>query len=191
MTKQRRTRTVLILGFVALIALVLAMVTVPAFKFQARVRGQLQRAGILPAVLPIYSQPNAPADRVTARRLVVASLHDALARRDYEQTAELNAVLGQEAFQRAYRALKAWETVRDPDTGLLPWALARHYQVWDVNRIGANLYSHLLIAGLYLDDAALWEHILTYERKTCGPMPCSIQFHSGKVIEADRDTLIL
>jgi hypothetical protein len=55
------------------------VVTVPAFKFEARVRGRLQQAGILPAELPIYSEPNAP-DRVAAWRLVVASLHDALER---------------------------------------------------------------------------------------------------------------
>ena len=168
------------------------VVAVPACGLEARVRGRLQQAGVLPAPLPIYGQPNAPYERVTARRLVVASLHDALAGGDYEQAAMWNAVLSQEAFQRAYRALKAWETVRDPQTGLLPWATASHYQEWDVGRIGANLYSHLLIASLYLDPASqpLWQHILTYERDTCGAMPCSIEFGSGKVIAADLDTQI-
>jgi len=191
-TKRRKSRMIFILGVVGLVALGVAVVTVPAFKFQARVRGRLQQAGILPAALPLYSEPIAPADRVTARRLIVASLHDALARHDYEQAAMLNAMLGQEAFQRAYRTLKAWEAVRDPDTGLLPWALTSHYQEWDVNRIGANLFSHLLIASHYLDpeNKALWEHVLAYERETCGPMPCSLEFGSGKVIEADLDTLI-
>lgn len=190
--KRRKSLMVFILvvGLVALVGLV--VVTVPAFKFEARVRGRLQQAGILPAALPIYSEPNAPPDRVTARRLVVASLHDARARNDCERAAMLNAILSQEAFQRAYRALKAWETVRDPDTGLLPWALAPHYQEWDVNRIGANLFSHLLVASYYLDpgNKALWEQILAYERETCGAMPCSIEFHSGNIIEANLDASI-
>jgi hypothetical protein len=192
MTKRLKTRTVLILGLAALVVLGLVIVTVPAFKFQDRVRGRLQKAGILPVPLPIYSVPNAPADRVTARRLVVVELHDALARDDFQQAAALNAVLSQEAFQRAYRALKAWETIRDPVTGLLPWALARHYQEWDVGAEGANLYSHLLLAGHYLDpdNVAVWEHILAYEWQVCGPMPCSIAFGSGEIIPADRDTQI-
>ncbi len=189
---KNKSRTILILSLAVLIVLALAVVTLPAFKFQARLRGWLQKAGVLPAVLPIYSQPNAPADRVTARRWLVAELHDALARSDYEQAAMLNAALGQEAFQRAYRALKAWQTSRDPATGLLPWALAKHYQEWDVNRIGANLYSHLLIASLYLDPdhATSWQQIVDYERQTCGVMPCSLEFGTGEIIEADLDSLI-
>ncbi|MFZ5917164.1 MAG: hypothetical protein ACOYZ7_09545 [Chloroflexota bacterium] len=192
MTTRLKIRTVLILGLTAMVVLGLVVVTVPAFKFQDRVRGRLQQAGLLPALLPIYSAPNAPADRVTARRLLVAELHDALAYGDHEHAAALNAVLSQEAFQRAYRALKAWENTRDPATGLLPWALAKDYREWDVNRIGANLYAHLLIASLYLDpeNMALWEHILIYERETCGAMPCSIEFGTGEIIPADQDTLI-
>jgi len=190
--KRCKSRTILIVSLVGLVALGLLGFAVPALRLKDRVRGRLQQAGILPAPLPIYSQPNAPFDRVTARRLVVASLHDALAQDDYEQAARLNAILSQEAFQRAYRVVRAWQTVRDPETGLLPWALAPHYQEWDVNRIGANLFSHLLIASSYLDPAnrALWEQMLTYEWQTCGAMPCSIEFGSGKVIEADADTLI-
>jgi hypothetical protein len=190
--KRRRALTGTLVGVGVVVALGLIVVTVPAFKFEARVRGRLQQAGVLPQPLPIYSAPNAPADRVTVRRLVVASLHDALARGDYEQAATLNAMLSQEAFQRAYRALRAWETTRDPETGLLPWALARHYQEWDVNRIGANLYAHLLIASHYVDPghAALWEEILRYEHEICGRMPCSIESGSGNVQRADQDTLI-
>jgi hypothetical protein len=194
--KHRRPLKVFMIGLVGLVILSLLVMTVPAFKFKARVRGWWQKAGryvgILPADLPIYSEPNAPPDRVTARRLVVASLHEALARNDYGQAAMLNATLSQEAFQRAYRVLKAWETVRDPDTGLLPWALAKHYQEWSVNAIGANLFSHLLIASCYLDpdNQVLWEQTLAYEREICGAMPCSIEFRLGNVKEADLDTLI-
>ncbi len=192
MISRLKSHKLLLLSVAVLIVLGGIVVTVPAFRFEDRVRGRLQQAGILPALLPIYSEQNAPPDRVTARRLVVASLHDALERADYEQAAMLNATLSQEAFQRTYRALKAWETARDPVTGLLPWALTKHYQEWDVNRVGANLYSHLLIASLYLDpdSQASWEQIMTYEREVCGPMPCSIEFGSGEVMEADQDTLI-
>jgi hypothetical protein len=175
-----------VLGAVGLIA------TLPPFNIIPRVRGRLQQMGILPAPLPIYSVPNAPADRVTARRILVASLHGALAQDDYEQAAMLNAVLSQEAFQRANGVLQAWEGARDASTGLLPWALAPHYQEWNVNRIGANLYSHLLTASYYLDpgNTAVWEHILTFEYETCGAMPCSIEFGSGQVLEADLDSSI-
>lgn len=187
---RRKRLTIGLLIAAALIAVV--VVTVPAFQFEARVRGRLQQAGILPPPLPIYSAPNAPPDRVTARRLVVASLHDALALRDYEEAAMLNAILSQEAFQRADRALKAWEGARDPDTGLLPWALAPHYQEWDVGAIGANLFSHLLIASHYLDPNGVdvWEQILAYEREVCGPMPCSIEFHTGRVLEMEPDAQV-
>lgn len=102
----RRFRLV-ILSLIVLALLVLVAFLVPALKMQARVRGRLQKAGVFPAHLPIYSAPNAPPDRVTARRLVVAAVHDALARDDYEQAAMLNAMLSQEASQRAYRALRA------------------------------------------------------------------------------------
>jgi hypothetical protein len=191
MKHRSKVRVVLVLGMVCLV-LVLIVTTVPAFKFKARVRGRLQQAGVLPPPLPPYMEPIAPPDRVTARRLVVVTLHDALARNDYEQAAMLNAILSQEAFQRAYRVLKAWESARDPDTGLLPRAISPHYQHWKVMSVGANLYSHLLIASYYLDpdNKALWEQIMTTEREICGAMPCSIEFHSGAVIEADLETLI-
>jgi hypothetical protein len=178
---------VLIFGIVSLVVLVLGVTTVPAFKFKARVRGRLQQAGILPPSLPLYEEPIAPPNRVTSRRLLVAALHDALARNDYEQAAMLNAILSQEAFQRAYRTLKAWETVRDPNTGLVPWATSSWYRQWNLHAVGANLFSHLLIASYYLDpvNQASWEQVIANEREICGAMPCSIDIPSGMVVEED------
>jgi hypothetical protein len=185
--KRRKCLMVLIPGIVCLAVLVLIVATVPAFKFKARVRGRLQQAGILPPPVPTYEAPNAPPDRVTSRRLVVDTLHDALARNDYEQAAMLNAILSQEAFQRAYRTLKAWETVRDPNTGLVPWATSSWYQQWNLRGGCGFLFSHLLIATCYLDpvNQASWEQGIANEREICGGMPCSIKLSDGTVLEED------
>jgi len=185
------------------LAVLLLAATVPAFKFQDRVRGRLQQAGILPPALPLYQEPIAPADRITARRIVVATLHDALARGDYEQAATLNATLSQEAFQRAYRTLKAWETARDPNTGLIPHAVSPFYNEWDSEDVAADLFPHLLIASIYLDpgNRALWEQTLDSEREICGRpslknghsdgiLSCRIELGSGAVVEEDLDTRI-
>lgn len=181
---------VVMLGLFCLATLGLAVMTRPGFRY--RVTRLLRQAGILPPVLPLYIAPNANPDRVTARRLLVATLHDALARNDYEQAAMLNAILSQEAFQRAYRTLKAWETVRDPDTGLIPWVASTWYQEWTSDAVAGNLFAHLVIASHYLDPAnkALWEQTRVTEREICGAMPCSIKLNSGIVMEQDVDTMI-
>jgi hypothetical protein len=187
--KHRTSLRVFVIVLVSLAALGIA---VPAFDLKARVRGQLQQAGILPPQLPIYSEPNAPPDRVTGRRLVVAALYDALARNDYEQAAVFNAILSQEAFQRAYRALRAWETLRDPNTGLIPHAASPFYNQWDGEDVAADLFSHLLIASIYLDPAkkASWVQALNNEREICGVMSCRVELDSGAVVKEDLDIQI-
>ncbi len=188
MKRHSRVLIVIAFGIVCLTALGLAMTTVPALKY--RVRGLLQRVGILPPPLPIYEEPIAPPDRVTARRLVVATLHDALARNDYEQAAMLNATLSQEAFQRAYRTLKAWETVRNSRTSLVPYAVSPFHRFWNGKDTAADLFPHLLIASYYLDpeNKALWVQTLDDEREICGALSCRIELESGKVVEEDLDT---
>jgi hypothetical protein len=178
------------LCLVCLSLLVLAVMTVPALK--NRVRGRLQRAGLLAPPLPTYIAPIAPPERITARRLLVATLHDALARQDYAQAATLNATLSQEAFQRAYHTLKAWEGVRDPETGLVPHATSSFYNDWDSEDVAADLFPHLLIASHYLDldNRASWDQALTNERQICGAMACRIELDSGRVVEQDLDTRI-
>lgn len=192
-TKQRsRLLVFLVLGIVCLIILGLMVIAAPPFKLQDRVRGRLQQAGMLPPGLPLYVEPIAPPDRVTARRLVVATLHDALVHHDYEQAAMLNAVLSQEALQHAYRTLTAWETVRDPNTGLVPHATSPFYNQWDSEDVAADLFPHLLIASAYLnqDNQASWVQALANEREICGTMACRIELESGKVVEEDLATRI-
>ncbi len=175
-----------------LAVLLLVVMTVPAFKFRDRVRGRLQQAGVLPPPLPLYIAPIAPPDRVTARRLVVASLRDAMSQGDYEQAAMLNATLGQEAFQRAYRTLKAWETVRDPRTDLIPHATSPFYNAWDSEDVAADNFPHLLIASLYLspDTKSAWLDTLASERAICGGLACRVDLDSGAIVEQDLDTRI-
>ena len=192
MKRRFRVLPLIALGIVCMAVLGSVVMTVPTFKFRDRVRGQLQRAGLLPPPLPIYEEPIASPDRVTARRLVVVSLHDALERGDYEQAAMLNAMLSQEALQRAYRTLKAWETVRDPRTGLVPYAISPFHKFWNGKDTAADLFPHLLIASYYLDpgNKALWLQALTSEREICGAMACRIDLNTGNVMEEDLDTLI-
>jgi hypothetical protein len=168
------------------------LVAADALKLRARVRGRLQQAGILPPPLPLYELPIAPSDRVTARRLVVAELHQALAREDYEQAAMLNALLGQEAFQRAFRTLQAWETARDAETGLVPHAVSRFHNEWDSEDVAADLFAHLLIASMYLDleSKASWIQALETERQICGTLSCRIALDTDRVVEEDLDTRI-
>jgi len=82
---MKRRSKILLIVVLGCLAVLLLVVTVPALKFQDRVRGRLQQAEILPPPLPLYQEPIAPADRITARRLMVATLHDALARGDYDR----------------------------------------------------------------------------------------------------------
>ena len=190
MKHRSKVSLVIVLGVVCLIVLGSAAATVPAVK--DRVRGRLQRAGLLPPQLPLYVEPIAPPDRVTARRLVVATLHDALDNGDYEQAAMLNATLSQEAFQRAYRTLRAWETVRDPKTGLVPYAVSPFHRFWNGKDTAADVYPHLLIASTYLDPdgATSWAQVIANEHEICGEMACRIELDSGAVVEEDLDTRI-
>ena len=189
---KRRFLIGFLLVITGLVILVIVVLTVPAFKFRDRVRGRLQQAGILPPPLPLYVAPIAPADRVTARRLVVAALHDATSRGDYEQTAMLNAVLSQEAFQRAYRTLAAWESVRDPVTDLIPHATSPFYNTWDSEDVAADNFPHLLIAALYLspDTQSAWLDTLASEHTLCGDLACRVDLDSGAVVAEDLDTRI-
>lgn len=189
------TRRARVLGFIGLgivgLALLVAVVwTVPALR--DRVRGRLQQAGVLPPPLPTYVAPIASPERVTARRLAVAALHDALARRDYPEAAMLNAVLSQEAFHRASRVVQAWETTRDPETGLIPHATSSFYRQWDSEDVAADLYPHLLIASLYLDadNAGGWLDMLGTEQSICGSLACQIDLKTGRIVEQDLETRI-
>jgi len=152
----------------------------------------LKKAGLAKPPLPERMVANLPPDWVSARRFVVADLHKALARGDFEQAAQLNSILAQEAFQRAYRASQAWETVRDPKTGLVPKATHPKMAFWNTKDVAADLFPFLLLASQYLDQDSegLWLEALANEREICGPMPCSIQFYPARVMDEDRPTVI-
>ncbi|HID65114.1 MAG TPA: hypothetical protein EYP49_20540, partial [Anaerolineae bacterium] len=152
----------------------------------------LSKVGLTAPPLPEHCEPILPPDRVSARRHVVAALHEALARGDFEQAAVLNSILSQEAFQRAYRALKAWEKVRDPETGLAPSATHPKVAYWDTRNTAADLFPFLLLASQYLDEdnEKLWLEALANERQICGPMPCKIHFRPIRVMEEDLPTVI-
>jgi hypothetical protein len=174
------------------VILTLVVVTVPAFKFQDRLRGLLQRAELLPAPLPEYVAPIAPADRVSPRLLLVASLYEAQQAGDYAEAARLNAILSQEAFQHAYRATKAWEAERNPENHLLPYATAYGYDYWNGKDTAADLFSHFLIAARYLDPEGeqLWLETLQSEAEICGEMSCRVDLAKNALIETDLDSRI-
>jgi len=147
----------------------------------------LQKMGLVTPPLPEYCLPILPADRVSARRLVVTALQEALDRGDFQQAAQLNGILAQEAYQRAYRALKAWEPMRDPGTGLVPFATHPRTARWEPEHAGADLYSFLLLASHLLDpeNEPLWLKAMQIEREICGPMPCMIRFGPAQMVERD------
>jgi hypothetical protein len=185
-------------------ALGVAVKEVPGLK--RMVQDALRATGLETIVMPVLQKvglaeppwsermvvtPNLPPDWVSARRLVVADLHKALARGDFEQAAQLNAVLAQEAFQRADRALRAWETMRDPKTGLVPKSTHPRMAYWDPEDVAADLFPFLLLAGHYLEGSKdLWLETLASERAICGPMPCSIELYSARVINEDKQRVI-
>jgi hypothetical protein len=104
-------------------------------------------------------------------------------RTNFQQTAYLNSILAQEAFQRAYRTLKAWEKLRDPETGLVPRDGASKQAFWNPRDAAADLFPFLLLASQYLDSPTeeLWLGTLAKEREICGPMSCTINFQPTRV----------
>jgi hypothetical protein len=175
---------------IALVGAAIFVVRRPGFYYRSK--ALLQQLGFIAPDLPLYIAPNAPPDRVTTRRLLVTELHQALARDDYAQAARLNAILSQEAFQRVYRALKAWETQREPKSGLLPYAASPWFSRWDASAEVGNLYPHLYIAALYLDPdhVPLWEQTMESDREICGVLPCTIELDSLTVVADDLDVTV-
>jgi len=126
-----------------------------------------------------------PPDRVSARRHVVAALHGAYARKDFEAAALLNSILAQEAFQRSWRVQRAWRTARDPETGLIPKSVKPERPYWRAKDSGADCFPFLLMAALYLgkEDAEVWLETLEREREISGPMPRTILFRPARIKE--------
>ncbi|MBU0469770.1 MAG: hypothetical protein KJ736_12015 [Candidatus Omnitrophica bacterium] len=122
----------------------------------------------------------------------VMFLHKALEKGDFKKAALLNSLLAKEALLRSYRVLKAWEELRDPQTGLVPRGKSAKEAYWNAKDTAADLFPFLLLASHYLDKNSehLWLNTLSKEQSICGPMPCSIQFEPFKVMEEDLSDII-
>ncbi len=81
---------------------------------------------------------------------MVDDLHRALEAGDFELAAQLNAVLSQEAFRRAYLAMQAWQTMRDPETGLVPKSTHPRLAYWDPEDVAADLFPFFLFTVQYV-----------------------------------------
>lgn len=109
-------------------------------------------AGFVGGMLPQIEQgPLLPADRISARRIIVQALDQAWRRGDRDEVAQLNAILAQEALQRSYWTLKAWDGVRDAKTGLIPRDPLK--MVWNAKDCGADCFPFLMLAAYELDPA--------------------------------------
>jgi hypothetical protein len=200
MLRKRKVKIVTLIAL-CLVVFLIATLTVPTLKGivkktlrktglpQAGKR-TLQKIGLLAP--PVYHAPRTtrpilPPDRVSVRRHIVTALHKALTRNDFKQASFLNSILSQEAFQRAYHALKAWEKARDPITGMVPRGITPKMRYWNAKDTAADLFPFLLLACQYLDknNTKLWLEMLEKEREICGPMPCTIRF-GPTMVEAEN-----
>ncbi len=161
---------------------------------RSRARGVFQDVGVLatPTPLSFQTQPAVRSDRITARRLLVNELHQSLIQKNYTEAARLNAILSQEAFERAYRTINAWATLQDPSTGLIPYAVPSPYAWWDSEDVASDNFSHLLIGSYYLDQENFdnWLKILRKEYELCGALACRVDLKTDQVITEDMDTQI-
>ena len=198
MARWHKAVLAILISGILLLAFAWAVQRIPALKdtvrnvlrttgLEAVVMPLLVKVGMATPPLPEHCLPIAPADRVSARRLIVAALHEAQAQGDFERAAQLNAILAQEAYQRAYRALKAWEQARDPETGLVPFATHSRTARWVPEHTAADLYPFLLLASHFVDqeNEGAWVDAMQAERAICGPMPCTIQFGPARAEERD------
>ena len=182
----------LIVGLI-LVGIVLFAVAWNTFGgLRIRVNQALVNVGVIPPSLPLYITTNAPADRQSDRLVLVDTLHEALAQGDHVEAARLNADLSHEAAQRALWTLKAWETLRDPETGLLPMANSTWYREWNPDAVAGNLFSHLFVASRFVDapNQSLWDQTLATEMEMCGALPCYLDLESLAEIEQDLDSMI-
>ncbi|MCP4536085.1 MAG: hypothetical protein GY832_02965 [Chloroflexi bacterium] len=203
--KSKKALIIILICLVGVAILGIAVLKVPRLKSMAR--NIMQATGIESMVMPVLQKiglaeppwdermvvtPIGPSDRISARRFVVADLHKALVRSDFEQAAQLNSILAQEAFQRAHRAMEAWKTMRDEQTGLVPKSTHPRLAYWDPEDVAADLFPFLLLSSQYLDreSEVLWLETLSNEREICGPMPCSIELYSGQVIDEEMSRII-
>jgi hypothetical protein len=140
--------------------------------------------GFVGGMLPQIEQgPLLPADRISARRIVVQALDQAWRRGDRDEVAQLNAILAQEALQRSYWTLKAWEGVRDARTGLIPRDPMKMF--WNAKDCGADCFPFLLLAAYELEStgAPQWVEAMREARRLGGVLPKTIGLDPMEVME--------
>ena len=122
-------------------------------------------------------EADAGAARLTAteRARVLEDQRAAGAAGDAPRLAAARGRLGRDALARARGILDAWLARRDPATGLLPHGTPPPR--WTAGDVGADLWSHLLVAAHELEPTALPALLvaLDSERRICGPLPCTIR----------------
>ena len=197
---NHKWKTLIVVVTCALISAGTIMMVSP---LKGAVKTTLRKLGLTPAMKtvvhyagwttrPIHPAQILPPDRLSTRRHTLAVLDKALERADFKQAAFLNSILAQEAFQRAHRTLKAWEKLRDPETGLVPRDTDHKRATWNARDNAADLFPFLLLASQYLDkdNERLWLSTLAKEREICGPMPCSMHLRPTRVKAEDLSSLI-
>lgn len=140
----------------------------------------------------VYLKNNTCSISQINRRNIINNLYKSLDKGDFESAAMFNSFLAKEAFQRAYNTLKAWESVRDPQTSLLPKALYENMSFWNSKDTAADLFPFLFLAANYLDkdNEYLWLLTLKQERELCGVLPRSIVFNPARVQEEKMPEII-
>lgn len=114
--------------------------------------------------------------RSTARRSLLVMLHNAEASGDAAGAARLNAELAHEAYRRCLRATRAWENLRDAETGLLPRSVTRPY--WSGDNAGADCWPYLFLTYDQLDPerSSIWMDVFAADRRLCGVLPQTVHF---------------
>jgi hypothetical protein len=132
--------------------------------------------------------------RVDLRHGAAEALAFRLETGDWWSAAELEGLLGQEAFRRADRVVDAWLSHRSPQHGLLPRLVSpghKRYE-WNYEDTAADCYSHLVIQAhlLNTDHLPALEEILATERALSGDLPQGIDLNTGEAKPADDEERI-
>lgn len=126
-------------------------------------------------------RPILPADRSTPRRQVLAELEVARSGRDLGAVARINATLSGEALETALRTARVWETLRDPETGLIPDSPDKTF--WYVSNTGADCLPFLWETYRELDPerAPFWYEVFEIDRRLCGVLPQTVHFRPTRL----------
>jgi hypothetical protein len=125
-----------------------------------------------------------PPDPAPGHVALLADLARARASGEPFAVAAANARLSGEALAAAERTTRAWMTVRDAGTGLLPRRpddppKTRH---WNARDVAADAYAHFVNAARVVapDLEPALREILETERRLCPGLPCRVDFATGR-----------